>query len=242
MTRNDPLFERLRDEARLIGASPNVDLHMHTTWTDGLDAVARMHETACARGISTILFSEHSRRSSGEWFSAFADEVRALSTSPCRALVGTEVKVLDFGGALDLAPEIARKCDLIMASVHRFPGERDDVSKGKEKYTSEQVVDIEFRLSMAALDNPDTDILGHPFGMSLRRFGVDPPWVMVEQLIEKAARAGKAFEINARYHPQPARLLAACMAAGAFISFGSNAHNTEDVGALIDHPEWAVRP
>jgi len=236
MTRDDALFRRLVDEAAVSRQPPAVDLHMHTTWTDGADTAAVMHEAACRQGLSLILFSEHARRTSTEWFTEFAAEVRALPAVRCRALVGAEVKILDLDGNIDIAPEIAESCDLVIASVHRFPGESGDIRESRHAFSLQQAIDLEFRLAWAALDNPDTDILGHPFGMTIRRFGGTPPWELMERLIAKAAETGKAFEINARYHDDPAAILRACIVAGAPVSFGSNAHAADEIGALHRHP------
>lgn len=225
-------FDRLRDEALRLHRPPPADLHIHTTYTDGAQSVREMWDAAVASGMTTILYSEHSRATSQGWFENFSAEIRALPTSPCQALVGTEVKIADFDGTLDLNPEIGAQCDLVMASVHRFPGEQGVITGTTGGFSAEQAIDIEYRLSMAALDNPRTDILGHPFGMSIRRFKTAPPWTLIENLIAKCAATGKAFEINARYHTDIKRMLESCLVAGARISFGSNAHDVAEVGDL----------
>lgn len=109
-------------EARSLDLAnlPKVDCHLHTSWTDGADTVTEVYRAALESGLTTILYSEHSRKSSTDWFHKFAAEVRALPTSPCRAYVGTEVKVETRAGAIDTIPEISDHCDFIMASVHRF--------------------------------------------------------------------------------------------------------------------------
>lgn len=212
---------------------PRIDLHMHTDWTDGAAPVTAMYERCCAEGLDLILFSEHARRISGDWFPDFAAQVRALPIDPCRALVGVECKVDDFGGAVDSTDQILSQCDLVMASVHRFPGETGTTKGTTGGFSPQQAIDMEFRLSMAVMDNPAVDILGHPFGMSLNRFHVDPPWEMFVALIEKSAASGVAFEINARYHKELWRLLDACQAAGAPVSLGSNAHSLDEVGLIV---------
>lgn len=237
-TRNQALFDWLYREARGDASPPVVDLHMHTTWTDGADSAEAMWRAACAAQLRLILFSEHARRSSTDWFPRFAEEVRALPKEPCAALVGVEAKIADFDGNLDLAPEIENTCDLVMASVHRFPGEEGQIMGTTGGYGIAEASEIEFRLAMAALDNPSVDILGHPFGMTVRRFGGTLPWNRLEELIAKAAATGKAIEINARYHEEPRRMLNACLLAGARVSFGSNAHAVAEVGALQRHPDW----
>src|SRR5437764_101248 len=142
---------------------PAYDFHLHTTWTDGTRGVAEMHRSAVLAGLDCILFSEHARKTSGDWFPDFVAEVRALNQDQCRALAGLETKVDDFTGAVDSTPEILAACDLVMASVHRFPGEEGIVS-GTDRYTAQEAIDTEFRLAFAVLDNPQVDILGHPFG------------------------------------------------------------------------------
>lgn len=214
------------------GHVPPVDLHMHTTWTDGSAPVAEMHARAVAAGLSTILFSEHARKSSADWFPRFAAEVRAISDRNCRALVGVECKIEDFDGGIDTVPAILAECDLVMASVHRFPGEVGVTTGTTGDFSPEQAIDMEFRLSLAAMDNPAVDILGHPFGMSIARFKTSPPWELFQALADKAAATGVAFEINARYHPNPWALIEACRRAGAPISLGSNAHTPDEVGLI----------
>ena len=210
---------------------PRADFHLHTSWTDGANSVEEMHARAEEIGLETVLFSEHARKSSGDWFSSFANEVRALPGDQCRALVGVETKVSDFDGTLDTTPSILAECDLVMASVHRFPNETypqgnpDDLSP-------EDVIDTEFRLACAAASNPDVDILGHPFGMSLRRFAVTPPDSRFLELIEVAARYQVAFEINPQYHTDLWKLIGWCRTLGAPISLGSNAHSVDTLGRV----------
>ncbi len=228
-------------QTALDGAVPRVELHAHTTWTDGSDSVAEMYERAVAETIELINFSEHARHTSIEWFPAFAEEVRSLPASPCRALVGTEVKVLDLEGAVDADDALLDLYDLVMASVHRFPGEAD-ADAGTRNRPASEAVDTEFRLMCAVLNNPAVDILGHPFGMCYRRFDVAPPDDLIRELIADVAASSCAFEINARYHPHPRRLIEWCREAGARISLGSNAHSIEDVGRIVRILEGTESP
>lgn len=223
----------------LVGTSPNpadppaIDMHLHTDWTDGTAGVATMHQTAIAAGLKLILFSEHARRTSQDWFPDFAAQVRALPADQCQSLVGVECKVDDFGGNVDSTCAILGLCDLVMASVHRFPGEEGNTKGTTGGFSPDQAIDMEFRLSMAVMDNPAVDILGHPFAMSIKRFGAAPPWELFVALMEKSAATGVAFEINARYHAEPVRLIEACNRLGAPVSLGSNAHEPGEVGLIL---------
>lgn len=202
---------------------------MHTSWTDGKATVAEVYERAVEAGLTAILYSEHCRKTSTDWFGDFAAQVRALPSSPCRAFVGAEVKVELLDGTIDTVPAITDLCDYVMASVHRFPTP-DGGATPFDQVNPEEAVDREFELSWAALGNPKVDILGHPFGMSYRRYGATPTAEKIRSLIERAASTGVAIEVNSHYHPNPRQLVEWCREYGALISFGSNAHKLDEIG------------
>lgn len=211
---------------------PRVDSHLHTSWTDGEATVEEVYRAAIECGLATVLYSEHSRKTSTDWFSSFAAEVRLLPSSPCRAYVGTEVKVESREGTIDTTPAISDLCDFVMASVHRFI----DVDGRTLQFAETdpcKAVDLEFELTWAVLANPQVDILGHMFGMSYRRFGAVPPDDKICALISRAAEYGVAVEINSHYHPDPRKMIQWCRDSSALITFGSNAHSLESVGAIV---------
>ena len=210
---------------------PAVDFHLHTTWTDGAFSSHRMLERAEACGLETVLFSEHARKTSGDWFTRFADEIRKLPVKKCAALVGVETKVEDLEGRLDCTEGMLKQCDLVMASVHRFPGEKG-VVRGFGDVNPTEAQELEFRLACAILKNPSVDILAHPFGMCYRRFNRPPSDELMRDLITQVAKTTVAFEINCHYHPDPWRLIDWCRELGARISLGSNAHTLEEVGRI----------
>jgi histidinol phosphatase-like PHP family hydrolase len=211
---------------------PKTDCHLHTSWTDGKNTVVEMYEAAVDNQLDKILFSEHSRKTSVDWFHKFAEEVRQLPVSPCRAYVGTEVKVETRDGHIDTIAEISDQCDFIMASVHRFIDTRGRTMQFAET-NPEQSVDIEFELSWAVLENPAVDILGHMFGMSYARFGQAPSEEKIRQLIERAAKHSVAVEVNSQYHPDAHKMVQLCKEYDAYVCFGSNAHHFSKVGAIV---------
>src|SRR3954468_14981540 len=103
-TKRFPIFDK--------GSIPNVDFHMNTKWTDGEHTVVQMHDAALAGGLDHIVFSEHARKTSGDWFPRFAAEVRELPADKCRAWVGVESKIESFEGTLDLSDEVRGLCDV----------------------------------------------------------------------------------------------------------------------------------
>ena len=211
---------------------PLIDFHIHTNWTDGKNTSLEMYNKAIHEGLESILFSEHVRKSSSNWFFKFVKEIRNLPPSSCLALVGIETKVDDFMGNLDSTDEIIEISDLVLASVHRFPGEKG-IIKDTRGISPNDAVKIESDLSLAVLENKNVDILGHPFGMSYRRFKIEPSEEQFKQIIKKASKAGIAIEVNSFYHPNPWNLIHLCEEEGAYISLGSNAHDVSNVGNII---------
>ena len=211
---------------------PRIDSHLHTSWTDGASTVEEVYRTAIECGLETVLYSEHSRKTSTDWFPSFAAEVQALPSSPCKAYVGTEVKVESFAGDIDTIPAISDLCDFVMASVHRFIDVNGRTWEFSETDPGE-AVELEFNLTWAVLANPQVDILGHMFGMCYRRFMITPPDEKICALISRAAEFGVAVEINSYYHPNARKMIQWCRDFNALITFGSNSHTLESVGAIM---------
>jgi len=214
------------------GHVPKVDYHLHTTWTDGNHSAREMHDSAITNGMSAVLFSEHARQTSEDWFHEFAAEIRTLPDDLCQALVGVEAKVLDFSGEIDSTPGIIGTCDMVMASVHRFAKRSGPGVEEFDESNPETAIETELAMSLAVLENPAVHILGHPFGVSMTRFGAKPREEHYRKIIEKAAVTGVAFEVNSHYHPDPWALVQWCQEAGARLSLGSNAHHIDDVGQI----------
>jgi histidinol phosphatase-like PHP family hydrolase len=219
---------------------PRIDSHLHTSWTDGEASVDAVYQAAVASGLATVLYSEHSRKTSVDWFSSFAAQVRELPSTPCKAYVGTEVKVESRAGEIDTVPAISEVCDFVMASVHRFI-DSDGRTLQFEQTDPGAAIDLEFELTWAVLANPQVDILGHMFGMSYRRFKLVPPDDKIRSLIARAAEYGVAVEINSYYHPNPYQMIGWCRDFDAPITLGSNAHTLAEVGAVVRLLEQQAR-
>jgi histidinol phosphatase-like PHP family hydrolase len=211
---------------------PAVDYHLHTNWTDGDHSVQEMYHQACKVGLKEILFSEHARKTSGKWFANFIDEVRNLPQNQCRAYVGVEARVVDYDGNIEIERNILSQCDLVIGSVHRFPG-KDGEPSHFDGLLPNHVLEMEFRLAEVLLDNPEIDILGHPFGMLYSKFKITPPETLVRTLMEKAGSKKIAFEINSKYHPDPWRYIRLCCESSASISLGSDAHSMDEIGKIV---------
>src|SRR3954466_8869825 len=195
------------------------DLHTHTTWSDGKDALEAMVEAAHARGYAYYAICDHSQRLRGELLQQQSEQIDALNelVKPFRILKGIEVNIRP-DGTLDVSDEDLASRDWVVASVHsRFDHD-----------PTERV--------LAAMDSPHVDCIGH---VTNRKIGKRAPSsIDLERVIEKALETGTFLEINS----QPDRLdltdvhARAAREAGLKLVIDSDGH---EVGAL-DFLEFGV--
>ena len=89
------------------------DLHMHSTWTDGLATIDEMAQAAKQRGLKYIAITDHSKRVAmvggldGKALRRQWAEIDKLNErlSGIQVLKGVEVDILEAGG-LDLADDV----------------------------------------------------------------------------------------------------------------------------------------
>ena len=121
---------------------------------------------------------------------------------------------------------------LVMASVHRFPGEKGNILKKKPLLSKNKAIQIEYKLSIKAIRKSKFDILGHPFGMSIKRFKAKPSWILFKKIIKECKKNNKIFEINFHYHKNYKKLIDECIKNKTLFSLGSNAHSQKELGSI----------
>ncbi len=200
------------------------DLHMHSTWTDGIATIEEMAEAARNRGLKYIAITDHSKRVSvaggldakdlrRQWKDV--DQLNARLDG-ITVLKGVEVDILERGG-LDLPDDLLAEADWVNASVHY--GQRQ---------TREQITE---RI-VGALENPYVCAVAHPTGRMLQQreaYQVD-----LDAVLHAARENGKFLELNA--HPVRLDLDdVACAAAkclGVLIVISTDAHRPEGLDAM----------
>ncbi len=204
---------RLVELAELRG-----DLHTHTTWSDGKDSLETMAQAAAARGYAYYAICDHSHRLRGDRLALQGAAIEALNERlPVRLLRGIEVNIRG-DGKLDVPDSELARLDWVVASIHH--GFADDPT-GR---------------TLAAMDNPYVDCIGHPTGRKIGRREASP--VDLERVFEKAVQTGTFVEINS----QPDRLdlrdvdARAAAAAGVVLVVDSDAHQV----AALDYVELGV--
>jgi putative hydrolase len=205
-----------------------VDYHNHTVWTDGTATSADMANAARAAGIREYMFSEHVR-STSTYFPEFEKEIRAIEIPGMTIFVGCEAKSLGTSGMLGAPPGLYERCDAVIGSVHSPPN-ADGSSGSWKDFSAAEALKFETALALAIVEKSRAHIIGHPLGMCITKFHLQP----VEEL-RTIARAcadnGKAFELNPRYSLDTDVMIQIVRDAGCKVIIGSDAHFTDAVGS-----------
>jgi DNA polymerase (family 10) len=200
------------------------DLHMHSTWTDGLATIEEMVAAAKQRGRKYIAITDHSKRVTmvngldvvrlrKQW--AEIDAIRQR-VEGITVLKGIEVDILEHGG-LDLPDDVLAEADWVVASVHY----------GHQQSRAQITARV-----LEALENPHVCVIAHPTGrMLLRR---KPYEIDLDAVMKAAKQHGKMLELNA--HPIRLDLddvaCAAAKSLGVPIVISTDAHQTEGLDAM----------
>ena len=196
------------------------DLQMHTNWSDGSGDIRAMAEAASARGYEYIAITDHSK---GVSIANGINETKLKKQSGEIDVVNRELRSTGRGltvlrsiemnlnpvGEGDTDPTALRSLDLVLGSFHSALRRKEDQT---DRY-------------LAAIRNPDIQILGHPRGRIYNyRSGLRADW---ETVFREAARLDKAVEIDAYPDRQDLNLSLLKMAkrCGTRISMGTDAHH-----------------
>jgi putative hydrolase len=196
------------------------DCHTHSDWSDGGSPIDEMARTARDLGHDYVVLTDHSPRLtvanglSAERLRDQLDVVARLNEelAPFRILTGIEVDILD-DGSLDQADEMLERLDVVVASVH------SKLRMAAPDMTQRMV---------AAVANPQTDILGHCTGRLVTGGrGTRPESEFDAELVFEACRKfDVAVEINSRPErlDPPRRLLSLAVETGCRFSIDTDAH------------------
>lgn len=213
-------------EAALKGRLPKLvelsdikgDLHVHSTYSDGLSTIKEIAQNAESLGYEYVTICDHSKsvRYAGGLTEARLkkqmEEIEKLNEEMegIRILKGIEVDILS-DGTLDLDDKLLEQLDLVVAAIHI----------GFRKNVTERVV--------KAIENPCVDIIAHPTGRLIsKREGYD---INIDKVMAKARENNKVLELNA----YPDRLdlddlkLRRAKDMGIKISIGTDAHSTAEM-------------
>src|SRR5246500_4250872 len=193
------------------------DLHMHTTASDGKCSIEEMAQAARKLGHEYIAIADHSKSvtiANGLDEKRMAAHIKKLRVANdkgpgIRVLAGAEVDILK-DGELDYSDDLLAQVEVGGCSVHSY------MNLDRAAMTERM---------LAAIENPYTQIIGHPTGRLLLRR--DPFDYDIAKVLDAAAKHGVAMECNS----YPDRLdltdvyLWMCKERGVKVVIDTDSHN-----------------
>jgi DNA polymerase (family X) len=195
-------------------------LHFHTTYSDGRNSLEDMIKGAISRGYECAAVCDHSK--SAYYANGLKEEDILLQNKEI-ADISSKLDITIFqgiesdilkDGSLDYTEEILSEFQFVVASVHsRFSLDENEMTKRILK----------------AVENPYTDILGHPSGRLLLLR--EPYKFNVSKVLDACAKNNVAVEINSN----PRRLdidwryIFEAREKGCFFTINSDAHSVAEI-------------
>jgi len=206
------------------------DCHLHSDWSDGGSPIEEMALAAVELGHEYMVLTDHSptltvaRGLPPARLRRQLDHVAKLNEAlpdGFRILTGIEVDILP-NGSLDQEDALLERLDVVVGSVHS--NLRDEAPRMT-------------RRMLAAIANPNLDILGHMTGRKVAAAGAGdkghragrtrpPSDFDLDKVIAACLEHGKAIEINSRPDrlDPPKRMLRVAVEAGCVFSIDTDAH------------------
>jgi histidinol phosphatase-like PHP family hydrolase len=196
------------------------DLQMHTRWSDGSGTIAEMADAAKNRLYEYIAITDHSKSlkiAGGIDERALKKQEREIarlniltSRSDGKLTVLRSVEMnLNLRGEGDMLPQSLSSLDIVLGSFH----------------SSLRITQDQTDRYLAALRNPNIQILGHPRGRIYNyRIGLKADW---SRVFAEASELDKAVEIDCYPDRQDLNvgLLKVAREHGTRISIGTDAHH-----------------
>lgn len=199
-----------------------LDTHTHTVSSGHAYSTLReMIQAAAAKGLEAIALTDHAMALPGSCHEFHFSNYKVIPRQweEVRLLCGVELNIMDFQGTVDMSPELLKKMDLVIASMHS-----PCLCAGTREENTAAVLGI--------LENPYIDILGHPDD---NRYPLD-----FQAVVQKAAETGAVLEVNnSSLRPDSPRkgaaenyreMLKYCRKYRVPVTVGSDAHIEFDVG------------
>lgn len=227
MKKTSEIFKRM---STILVDSSRLDMHIHTTWTDGKASMKEMLDRCSLNHLSMAAITDHIR-SSSDYYGDYLKEIESHRDKYHFLLYGGfEAKISGSDGRIDIPKEAYDMADIIIASVHRVPyGGRLVYPRDIQQ---DELAQVEKDLSIAAVSNREgmyPNVLGHCGGMSIAAYG-SFPIEYFDEVIRACNECDTAFEFNYKYHEKYEKELKELLKKyDPYVSVGSDAHEVNRV-------------
>ncbi len=167
------------------------DLHLHTKWSEGLNAIEEMALAGKKMGYEYISISDHvgtlriAHAMDEKKVLRQIKEIDKINAEFAKKKIGIKILKsaetnISADGDIDLPHKILDKLDIVVAGVH------DHFNLSKEKMTARII---------RAMQHPNVNIIAHPTGRII--FQRPAYEIDLDKILKAAKEFGVAMEINA---------------------------------------------
>jgi putative hydrolase len=214
------------------------DMHVHSTFSDGRDAIEDNVARAEALGLTELGCVDHVRADTG-WVPEYVAAVRRVrATTEVALTCSIEAKLLDTTGALDLPADLDG-VEAIFAADHQVPLQdgpthprevRERLDRGELR--AEDVLEAIVTATARSLDRAHPVVIAHLFSV-LPKIGLDEaavPDELLRHLAAECKRTGQTVEISERWRCPSARTLRPFAEHGVPIVVSTDSHASDTIG------------
>jgi putative hydrolase len=214
------------------------DMHVHSTFSDGINTIEENVKQAESLGLSRMCCVDHVRANT-TWLSLFTRQVAELNRKTnVNLFTGIEAKILLSNGKLDVPMDFGL-ADYIYAADHQFPGpDRPYHPKEIRKMiqdkamTTDQVIERLCEATMNVMKRYPNLVIAHLFSI-LPKLGLSEEQVPERLLMEMAETARQydvKIEIDERWKCPTFRTVSYFRDKKVPIWFSTDSHRKETIG------------
>lgn len=210
-----------------------IDLHIHTTYSDGRNSVEEMVKKALALGLKKIAITDHVWKTS-DWFDGYYEHIKSIDLNGIEVLAGFEAKALNINGEIDAPKSAILKADIRIGAIHRIP-KSEKVGKflTEDEVGSDEQLAYQnwFKTTIGLIQNRSVDVVAHPF-MVLFKYGIKPREKEINSVMRAIIQHKKKTELTGRYKKSNKPLIEYIIehpSAINFLTYGSDAHDVDEL-------------
>lgn len=201
---------------------PLLDIHTHTVSSG--HAYSTLEENvkqAAKKGLELLGITDHAPAMPGSAEEVYFTNFKAIprNLEGVEIMMGVELNIMDYDGAVDLPERLLKKMDFTLASLHSLC-----IKPGSKKENTKAILNV--------MENPYVSIIGHPG---------DPKYpIEVEEVVLASKRTGTLLELNdSSLNPEGSRIgsdifieeiLDYCLKHQVAAVMGTDAHFSTKVG------------
>ena len=231
-------FLKLRENSMNYEISLQEDMHVHSTYSDGVNSIEENIKQAESVGLKRFCCVDHVRRDT-DWLGNFAANIdRLKNETEIEIFSGVETKLLNIDGDLDM-PQNLKGIDFIYVADHQFPmlerpyhpkEIRQLLQEGKLNPTS--AIEILCQATMSAMKRFPNVVIAHLFSI-LPKIGLNEEQVpenLLQEMADTAKRFNVKIEIDERWKCPTYRTVSYFKSQNVPIWFSTDSHRKETIG------------